>query len=266
MPERDGYIPGVPCWVDTSQPDPEAARRLLQRPVRMGVRGRDAAGIGGQVLHRPHPRRRRRRGRLDPRGRAADGDVEHLHLGRQRRRDGVEGPRRRRQRGDGAVRRHGRRADGGLHRSRGSGVLRLAGEGAQGRAGRQRARLAELQRPRHPRRRGRQGVLRRGVRLEDARRLPAGPRCGRCPATATTSRRATPGLREQMAQMGAPEGLHRRRRRASTRSPTTSPTRPPHWSVTFGVDDADATAAKADRARRRGRSPRPSTPRGRGWP
>jgi predicted enzyme related to lactoylglutathione lyase len=25
MPERDGYLPGVPCWVDTSQPDPEAA-------------------------------------------------------------------------------------------------------------------------------------------------------------------------------------------------------------------------------------------------
>jgi predicted enzyme related to lactoylglutathione lyase len=25
MPQRDGYIPGVPCWVDTSQPDPEAA-------------------------------------------------------------------------------------------------------------------------------------------------------------------------------------------------------------------------------------------------
>jgi uncharacterized protein len=25
MPDRDRYIPGVPCWVDTSQPDPEAA-------------------------------------------------------------------------------------------------------------------------------------------------------------------------------------------------------------------------------------------------
>jgi uncharacterized protein len=25
MPERDRYIPGVPCWVDTSQPDPQAA-------------------------------------------------------------------------------------------------------------------------------------------------------------------------------------------------------------------------------------------------
>src|SRR5438552_19143050 len=25
MLERDGYLPGVPCWVDTSQPDPESA-------------------------------------------------------------------------------------------------------------------------------------------------------------------------------------------------------------------------------------------------
>jgi uncharacterized protein len=25
MPERDGYIAGVPCWIDTSQPDPDAA-------------------------------------------------------------------------------------------------------------------------------------------------------------------------------------------------------------------------------------------------
>jgi uncharacterized protein len=25
MPERDGYIPGVPCWVDASEPEPEGA-------------------------------------------------------------------------------------------------------------------------------------------------------------------------------------------------------------------------------------------------
>jgi predicted enzyme related to lactoylglutathione lyase len=25
MTERDRYIPGVPCWIDTSQPDPAAA-------------------------------------------------------------------------------------------------------------------------------------------------------------------------------------------------------------------------------------------------
>jgi predicted enzyme related to lactoylglutathione lyase len=30
MPERDGYIPGVPCWVDTSQPDPKAAVDFYQ--------------------------------------------------------------------------------------------------------------------------------------------------------------------------------------------------------------------------------------------
>jgi uncharacterized protein len=28
MPERHGYIPGVPCWVDASEPDPEAAREF----------------------------------------------------------------------------------------------------------------------------------------------------------------------------------------------------------------------------------------------
>ena len=68
MPERDGYIPGVPCWMDTSQPDPEAAVDFYSAPVRLGVRGRDAAGLGGQVLHRADPRRRRGRRRVDPRG------------------------------------------------------------------------------------------------------------------------------------------------------------------------------------------------------
>src|SRR3954447_24658127 len=28
MPERDGYTAGVPCWTDTTQPDPEAAARF----------------------------------------------------------------------------------------------------------------------------------------------------------------------------------------------------------------------------------------------
>ena len=30
MPERDGYIPGVPCWIDTTQPDPAAAARFYE--------------------------------------------------------------------------------------------------------------------------------------------------------------------------------------------------------------------------------------------
>ena len=31
MPERDGYTAGVPCWIDTSQPDPEAAADFYSR-------------------------------------------------------------------------------------------------------------------------------------------------------------------------------------------------------------------------------------------
>ena len=36
MPERDGYAPGTPSWVDLSTPDVEAAKRLLRRAVRLG--------------------------------------------------------------------------------------------------------------------------------------------------------------------------------------------------------------------------------------
>lgn len=65
MLERDGYPPGVPCWVDTGQPDPEAAvafygdlfgwefedRTPAGSPQRYFVaqlRGRDVAGVGSQ--------------------------------------------------------------------------------------------------------------------------------------------------------------------------------------------------------------------------
>lgn len=64
MAERDRYIPGVPCWIDTSQPDPEAAvsfyRDLFGWDVEdvmphgaqgsyfiARIRGGDVAGIGG---------------------------------------------------------------------------------------------------------------------------------------------------------------------------------------------------------------------------
>jgi predicted enzyme related to lactoylglutathione lyase len=63
MPERDGYIPGVPCWVDTSQPDPDAAKDFygelfgwemenVMDPGDEGkyyigrIRGLDAAAVG----------------------------------------------------------------------------------------------------------------------------------------------------------------------------------------------------------------------------
>ena len=65
MLERDGYPAGVPCWVDTAQPDPEAAvsfysglfgwefedRMPADSPGRYFVaqlRGRDVAAVGSQ--------------------------------------------------------------------------------------------------------------------------------------------------------------------------------------------------------------------------
>ncbi|MBN1530230.1 MAG: VOC family protein [Thermoleophilaceae bacterium] len=52
--------------------------------------------------------------------------------------------------------------------------------------------------------------------------------------------RRTPGMRENMAAMGAPE-------RFEDVVASLSPEQdgPPHWGVTFGVDDADAIAARA---------------------
>jgi uncharacterized protein len=63
MPDRDRYIPGVPCWIDTSQPDPESAVSFysglfgwefedVMPPDVEGkyfiarIRGRDVAAVG----------------------------------------------------------------------------------------------------------------------------------------------------------------------------------------------------------------------------
>ena len=65
MLDRDGYIPGVPCWIDTNQPDPEAALPFygglfgweLEDVMPPGapakyfigrIRGGDVAAIGSQ--------------------------------------------------------------------------------------------------------------------------------------------------------------------------------------------------------------------------
>jgi uncharacterized protein len=68
MSDRDGYAPGVPCWVDTWQPDADAAARFYGElfgwdvdgpsggPYMCRLRGRDAAFIGQYApehAHRP---------------------------------------------------------------------------------------------------------------------------------------------------------------------------------------------------------------------
>ena len=65
MPERDRYIPGVPCWIDATEPDPDAAVAFYRglfgwefedvmpagSPARYfiaRIRGGDVAGIGSE--------------------------------------------------------------------------------------------------------------------------------------------------------------------------------------------------------------------------
>ena len=68
--------------------------------------------------------------------------------------------------------------------------------------------------------------------------------------------RGDPGLRERMAQMGAPDGFEDV---VATLSPIADdqPEVAAHWGVTFAVDDADATAETAAElgGRRAGRAP-----------
>ena len=50
MPERDRYIQGVPCWVDTSQPDPEAAVQFYSRLFGWEFEDVMPAGAGGSYF------------------------------------------------------------------------------------------------------------------------------------------------------------------------------------------------------------------------
>lgn len=72
MPEQDRYIPGVPCWIDTTQFDPEAAVAFygelfgwefedVMPPGAPGkyfiarIRGEDVAAVGSQMEGSPPP-------------------------------------------------------------------------------------------------------------------------------------------------------------------------------------------------------------------
>ena len=74
MSQRDDYEPGVPCWIDTLQPDPDAAMAFYAalfgweftgpgeipgdppgRYLVARLRGRDVAGIGSQPAGDPSP-------------------------------------------------------------------------------------------------------------------------------------------------------------------------------------------------------------------
>ncbi len=225
MLERDGYLPGVPCWVDTSQPDPEAAATFYGGLFGWELRGRDArrsrpASTSSPASAAATSPPSARSPRVDRRM-----AVWNTYMcGRERRRDRRQGARGRRTRLTRAVRRHGRRPDGGARRSRGRRFCVWEAERAPGRPDRQRARLGELQRPQHPRpRRARRPSTARcsaGRRSSSA----AASRCGRCRATATSSSTATPACASGWPRAVRPTGfedvvaaLNADRRRAGRR-------------------------------------------------
>jgi predicted enzyme related to lactoylglutathione lyase len=74
--------------------------------------------------------------------------------------------------------------------------------------------------------------------------LGGGAEMWRLPGYGDFLEQSDPGLRERMAGSGAPEGFEDV---VATLNPIAAnePNTPPHWSVTFAVDDADATAARA---------------------
>jgi predicted enzyme related to lactoylglutathione lyase len=63
MLDRDGYPPGVPCWIDTSQPDPAAATEFYGSLFGWDFEERAWRGPAPYFIGRLRGARRRRRRR-----------------------------------------------------------------------------------------------------------------------------------------------------------------------------------------------------------
>jgi predicted enzyme related to lactoylglutathione lyase len=242
MPERDGYIPGVPCWVDTSQPDPVAALPFYRglfgwdledaMPEGSGgnyfigrLRGGDVAAVGSIPEGAPPAAgwntyiwvdsaedaavRAREAG-----GRVVSEPFDVMDAGRMAVLTDPEGAafcvwQAKGHKGARVVNEHGSLNFNGLATRDPEGAAAFYGT----------------------------------VFGWKTLAMPAGV-MWTLPGYGDHLEERSPGLRDQMAQMGAPDGfidvVAALNRIADDDSET-----PAHWSVTFGVDDADATARKA---------------------
>jgi hypothetical protein len=242
MSERDGYIPGVPCWVDTSQPDPEAALPFysglfgweIENVMPEGsegsyfigrIRGGDVAGVGGIPEGAPQMALWNTyiwvesADETAARARKAGGGVvsepfDVMDSGRMAVLTDPEGAafcvwQSKEHKGAKVVNEHGSLNFNGLATRDVEGAKAFYGAVFGWRT------LA----------------LDAGVMWT-------------LPGYGDHLEEATPGLREQMTQMGAPEGFIDVVAALNPIADDDSTT-PAHWSVTFAVDDADATAAKA---------------------
>jgi uncharacterized protein len=242
VPERDGYIAGVPCWIDTNQPDPEAAGRFyrglfgweLEDVMPEGspgvyligrIRGGDVAAVASVPEGAPPAAMWNTYVWVDSadeaaaRVRAAGGAVisepfDVLDAGRMAVVGDPEGAvfcvwQAKNHRGAQVVNEHGSLNFNGL--------ATRDPEAAQAFYG--------------------------AVFGWQALALPAGV-MWTLPGYGDHLEESTPGLRDQMVQMDAPDGFIDVVAALDPIAPDDNET-PAHWSVTVGVDDADAIATKA---------------------
>lgn len=242
MSERDGYIPGVPCWVDTSQPDPEASLPFYSglfgwefnnvMPEGSGgdyfvgyIRGGDVAAVG--TIPQGAPRvatwntyiwvdsaDETATKALKAGGGVAMEPFDVMQAGRMAVITDPEGAafnvwQAKDHRGAKIVNEHGALNFNGL-------AVRDV-EGAK--------------------------AFYRAVFGWGTLEMPMGV-LWTLPGYGDHLEERTPGLRQQMGQMGAPDGFIDVVAALNPIAGNDSQT-PAHWNVTFGVDDAEGTAAKA---------------------
>jgi hypothetical protein len=241
MPDRDGYIAGVPCWVDTNEPDPASALAFYgglfgwefenvmpqesEGEYFIGrLRGGDVAAVGS-IPEGPPMARWNTYVWVDSadetaaRARDAGGGVpmepfDVLDAGRMAVLTDPEGAafcvwQARHHKGAKVVNEHGSLNFNGLATRNLEGAKAFYG----------------------------------AVFGWQLLALPAGS-AWTLPGYGDHLEEHSPGLRERMAQMGAPEGFIDVVAALNPIAESDSDT-PAHWSVTFAVDDADGTVAKA---------------------
>jgi predicted enzyme related to lactoylglutathione lyase len=242
MPERDGYIPGVPCWVDTNQPDPEAVLPFysglfgweFEDVMPEGspgkyfigrIRGGDVAAVGSNPEGAPPAATWNTYIWVDSADESAAkaGDAggavlmepfDVMDAGRMAVLRDPEGAaffvwQAQRTKGAQIVNEHGALNFNGLATRDVDGAAAFYG----------------------------------AVFGWTILTLPAGL-MWTLPGYGDHLEERSPGLREQMAQMDAPDGFIDVVAALNPIASDDTET-PAHWSVTFGVDDAHATAAKA---------------------
>ncbi len=243
MPERDGYLPGVPCWVDTSQPDPEAAVAFYgglfgwdfkdaMPPNSTGkyfiasLHDGTVAAVGSQPEDAPptatwntyvwvdNADEAAAKAR-DAGGRVVTDPFDVFDAGRMAVLTDPEGAafcvwQAMQHKGAQIVNEPGSLNFNGLNTRDVQGAQSFYGS----------------------------------LFGWEALGLEGGVQMWRLPGYGAFLEKSDPGLRERMAESGAPKGFEDV---VATLNPIADeqPDTPAHWSVTFAVDDADATAAKA---------------------